>query len=389
MECHQSLIHADYLNYRFEVAKHHSGTLKWILEHNHYKNWARLTENDNSAFLWISGNPGCGKPVLSRFLMDSLEASLEARQLTRQCVLYFFFDDKYDTQKLATSFLRALLHQIIRFIPGLIRHAIPEYRSQADTMVNSLATLWKIFLAVIEDQTVLDGIYIVVDALDECKDSSRDSLLQYFRDYFAFRRSGHANLATLKFLSLAVLMRRSRESYYPLFAYASKQKMTKETPREIISFIADKMEQLRQTEDYSDSLIQEVRESLTTKADGMFLWASLIIEDLLETPLEGIQSKLRSLPSGLDDLYKRLLDQIGKRQDTAQMAIRILMWVSHAPRPMSVEEIAWAYTMDCKHHKSANSVDSLGIIDSFGQNIRNCGPILKLDKNGTVKLTHQ
>jgi hypothetical protein len=82
------------------------------------------------------------------------------------------------------------------------------------------------------------------------------------------------------------------------------------------------MDQLRQIKNYSDSLIQEVRESLIIKADGMFLGVSLIIEDLIETPVEGI------------------------------------------------------------------SVDSR-ISESFGQNIRNCGPILKLDANGTIKLTHQ
>jgi Cdc6-like AAA superfamily ATPase len=241
MKCHQSLIHADYLTYRSEVARHHSGTLKWILEHNHYKNWARLTETDNSAFLWISGNPGCGKTVLSRFLMELIEASLKARQMTRQCVLYFFFDDKYDTQKSATSFLRALLHQIIRLIPGLIRHAIPEYRSQGDAMVNSLATLWKIFLAVTEDQTALDGIYIVVDALDECQEESRESLSRYFRDYFDSRRSANANTAT--FLTVLVTSRpyaKIERQLSPAFCTRLKTENDEgNINRDITSFIED------------------------------------------------------------------------------------------------------------------------------------------------------
>ncbi|KAI5793483.1 hypothetical protein FPQ18DRAFT_258174, partial [Pyronema domesticum] len=134
------------LTYRSSVVKNHPGALTWILEHECYKKWCRLsTEVNSSAFLWVSRNSGCGKTVISRFLMDSIKASLKSQGLKRQHVLYFFFDDKYDTQKTALSLLKALLHQIIRLSPDSIRHFMPEYLSYGDGVVHSLGTLWNVF----------------------------------------------------------------------------------------------------------------------------------------------------------------------------------------------------------------------------------------------------
>jgi hypothetical protein len=279
----------------------------------------QLTETDNSAFLWISGNPGCGNTVLSKFLIDSIETSLNVRGLTRQHVLYFFFDDKYDKQKTATSFTRALLHQLIRLVPSLITYATPEYLSHGpEVMFQSLDTLWKIFLAAIADGKLLDGAYLVINALDECQESSRELLSRYFEDYFATKSPAKDSDSTT-FLKVLVTSRP-----YPgiegLLKPSFCTRLITENDegkinRDIISFIADQTEHLR-SKGYSDCLIQEVRKSLTIKADGMFLWVSLIIEDLIKTPVEVIQSRLKSLPSGLSGLYQQLLDELGRDQDS-------------------------------------------------------------------------
>jgi hypothetical protein len=54
---------------------------------------------------------------------------------------------------------------------------------------------------------------------------------------------------------------------------------------------------------------------------------------------------------------------------------------------MSVQGLAWAYTIN-DDHKSSSSVDA-ALIRDFRVNIKLCGPILKLGNDGTVKLVHQ
>jgi hypothetical protein len=110
----------------------------------------------------------------------------------------------------------------------------------------------------------------------------------------------------------------------------------------------------------------------------MFLGVSLIIEDLRYSPIQEIHEKLDSMPSNLDDLYQKLLDQVCQKHNIAQLARRILLWVVNAPRPMTVAEPAWACAVS-NGHKSTSSVDpDKRLVQSFLHSINLCGPILKL-----------
>src|SRR5437016_684496 len=61
------------------------GTCKWILQHQKYKDWFNASQ---SALLWVSGEPGCGKTVLASFLIDELQT-----RLPNTTICYFFCDD--------------------------------------------------------------------------------------------------------------------------------------------------------------------------------------------------------------------------------------------------------------------------------------------------------
>jgi predicted AAA+ superfamily ATPase len=133
------------------------------------------SEDTKSQFLWITGDPGCGKTVLSKFLLQGIENRHDAS------VAYFFFDEKYDNQNSADSCLRALLHQLIELDPKGITHAMKFFDSQAKKMVESLDTLWQILSAILGDQKEdTESIYLVIDDLDECEEKSRNYLLKRF-----------------------------------------------------------------------------------------------------------------------------------------------------------------------------------------------------------------
>jgi hypothetical protein len=369
------------------VAKHHQGTLGWVLEHGRYKHWIHLDDTDNSRFLWISGNPGCGKTVLSKFLLDSVEDSVKTQGLARkQPVLYFFFDDKYDKQKSAVSLLRTLLHQILEQLPALIDHVMPYYISQGTNMVESLGTLWKIFRAVTTDRKYLDGVYVFVDALDECDETSRENLLSYFEQHFN-DISKDSDSTFLKVVATSRPYPRIEHSLPSDFCIRLKTEDAEGRINEdISSFISHTINKIMGAE-YDKGLLKDIEDSMKAQADGMFLWASLVIEDLRVTPLKEIRDKLKTIPSGIDALYRNLLDQLGQRPNTAKMASKILMWVVNAPRPMKIQELAWACTTE-RSHKAASSVDT-ELIEYFRTDIKHCGPILKIDKAGEVKLVHQ
>ncbi|KAI5787788.1 hypothetical protein FPQ18DRAFT_262731, partial [Pyronema domesticum] len=361
-----------------------------ILRHELYVIW--LGETNDSQFLWISGNPGCGKTVLSRFSLDTIEQSLKPlNQSSRQRrhVLYFFFDDKYDTLKSTESLLRSLIHQLIELVPDLIQHAMPYYASCQEKIVDSLDILRKFFCGITTDHRYLDGVYLVVDALDECEETSRKKLIERFEQCFASRESNCQNPTFLKGLATSRPYSRIESLLHPSFCIRLRTEENEDNiNQDIRAFILHEVGRL-ETECYFDDLIsQEIVESLTARADRMFLWVSLIIQDLRYTPIEEIRDKLRSIPSGLDCLYQQLLVQICSwGPSISKLLSKILMWVLNVPRPMHIDELAWACTVN-DSHRSASSVD-ISVINGFSQSIGLRGPILKLDNGGIVKLVHQ
>jgi predicted AAA+ superfamily ATPase len=77
--------------------------LDWVLKHKVYLNWEDPLSR--SQLLWVSGIPGCGKTVLSAFLINRLKMSEKNTK-----VAYFFCDDKEEKQKSVEALLRGLIH---------------------------------------------------------------------------------------------------------------------------------------------------------------------------------------------------------------------------------------------------------------------------------------
>jgi hypothetical protein len=86
----------------------------WVLEHPQYLKWRGNHKDD---LLWISADPGCGKSVLSKSLIDN---ELQASETDAIC--YFFFKDNEEQNSIATA-LCAILHR-------LLERCLPVYHMQ-------------------------------------------------------------------------------------------------------------------------------------------------------------------------------------------------------------------------------------------------------------------
>ena len=80
------------------------GTCEWFVAHELFLDWQ---ESKSSRMLWVSADPGCGKSVLAKYLVDSVLATTESRT-----VCYFFFKDDFEDQKSIVSALSCILHQL-------------------------------------------------------------------------------------------------------------------------------------------------------------------------------------------------------------------------------------------------------------------------------------
>jgi hypothetical protein len=73
------------------------GTCEWFTNHPPFRNWQ---ESKTSSLLWVSADPGCGKSVLAKYLVDIMLPSTKSRT-----TCYFFFKDDFEDQRSAASAL--------------------------------------------------------------------------------------------------------------------------------------------------------------------------------------------------------------------------------------------------------------------------------------------
>ncbi|KAJ5778645.1 hypothetical protein N7520_001891 [Penicillium odoratum] len=71
--------------------KHVPETCEWFTQHERFKNWDQSHE---SCLLWVSADPGCGKSVLAKYLVDEF-----LPRPRKRTVCYFFFKDDIQTRK--------------------------------------------------------------------------------------------------------------------------------------------------------------------------------------------------------------------------------------------------------------------------------------------------
>jgi hypothetical protein len=153
---------------------------------------------------------------------------------------------------------------------------------------------------------------------------------------------------------------------------------------DIKAFVETEVSKLQQ---FSGSLGDEVREALIDGANGMFLWVSLILEDLKKsTKPRAIRKALETLPSDLPGIYMNILHQIRKYDQTTAQSI--LQWVVWAIRPLTLEELTIAIAIAPEHTSMSSMKDDMHI--DLKQDLRLIfGPILRIEDDNTIHLIHQ
>lgn len=115
--CLQAFKTSTYEQYK-DINPHRvEGTCEWVLQSSEYRLWR---ENSGHDLLWVSANPGCGKSVLAKSLVDEVFPA----SVPTVSIYYFFFKDNEEQNSLATA-LCAILHQLFSLQPHLLQHALP------------------------------------------------------------------------------------------------------------------------------------------------------------------------------------------------------------------------------------------------------------------------
>jgi hypothetical protein len=175
------------------------GTCEWFTNHPLFQTWQR---SKSSGLLWVSADPGCGKSVLARYLLDTVLQSSNTRT-----TCYFFFKDDFSDQRSLESRLCCIIRQIFSQNPGLLSNkTLEEFEADGERLLGSFHGLWDILIDITTKKTSGDvdmrtdqspaEIICILDALDECAEKGQRQLVEAFRKLDWTRQSN----VGLKFL---------------------------------------------------------------------------------------------------------------------------------------------------------------------------------------------
>ncbi|KAJ6789895.1 hypothetical protein PWT90_03409 [Aphanocladium album] len=339
--------------------EHLDGTGSWMLNSETYKNWK---SSDKSDLLWVKGKPGCGKSVLAAVTITDLKLEMDPDT----ALGYAFCRRDEDSYQDPTTIFGALAQQVNAQMVTTDPVLDMEFRASHSTAKPSQRAIRLIMASAVKE---FKQIYLVIDALDECKDN--DQLAEELRD-----------LVENKGLPPVKVIVFSRDEYkiqQHLREYKKIEPDKGENEEDLKAYIMSM---------FKKSANREIREAFLLKANGMFLWVQLLAKNLAQSPLPDKEKLklIKEIPPGLDNIYNRILQGICSQVDySRRTAFLVLLWVMFAWRPLSGAEMLDAVA----DYSESRKLNDATRYDKAEHLVAICANLVFIDKDGYFRLCHE
>jgi ankyrin repeat protein len=357
--------------YKNRVEERVQGTCQWFLDHDHFRTWLE----QESGPLLVSADPGCGKSVLAKYLIDEA--------LPRSTTIcYFFFKDQ--DQSTVRQALCALLHQLFSQRRFLLKHAMAEYSSNGEKLRDATVLLWKILSNAIRDPEA-GPIVMVLDALDECADSEFKDLIHGVKHQLYGKQTSSCKV---KFLMTSRPYGQILSEFHDLlkdfpYVHIPGDEQSEVISQEINHVIETRVNQL----DFPAHIREHLTKKMLETPHRTYLWVYLVFEHLQAIPVKktktAVESQIKTLPKNVNEAYERILN---KSKDL-QMTRRALAIMLAARRPLTLSEMNVAVNVE-NNHESFQDLD-LEEDEDFKSTLRSwCGLFISIH-HGKTYFLHQ
>ncbi|CAH0038737.1 unnamed protein product [Clonostachys rhizophaga] len=330
-----------------------AGTCEWFINHERFQHWQGT---ECSSLLWVSADPGCGKSVLAKYLVDSLFSG------SNSTTCFFFFKDALQGQSEVTDALRCLLYQIFHQQPTLLSNDVALCRD--------------------------------LDALDECEERGRIQLLEALNKLYNTESPKFSLkiLVTSRPYALIHQELQTLEERHPTI-HLSGEDQVEQISREIDISIRARLKDItrihRLTEEEESTLMDE----LTKPQNRTYLWVHLMFEELKRATIltkRDLITCAHNLPKTVEEEYNLILD----RSKGIEKTKKILHIIVAAQRAMSLQDYITLYHQPhqgLQPHQSPRSHQELQPLDAqrIKQNIREACGLFVVIKDSKVYLLHQ
>lgn len=314
----------------------HSGD--WLLNDAVFEPWSKR----EFPVLWILGRPGTGKTYLASRVIEHMSSS-SVPSVTG----YFYITEGMNTQHTLGTILKVIAYQISRLYDDYRRWALRVCKE--DQTFHDVSLIWDhLFIKPFSDDTLMSRpAYIIIDGVDEATKEDQASLVKMAKS-LSRMQPGKSAVPAIQLLLLgrpdleyAISNAWSKQKMRPSIIHiqsslskADIQRYIKRGVREVKLFAALPPER-------SKPLRRYIIKSLEKISDGMFMIAKLMLAEIsnMNKP-ELIKQALAKPPSGLDDMFKRVVARLSVMGgfDKADLN-EMIMWVACARRDLLLGEL--------------------------------------------------
>ncbi|KAF8243856.1 hypothetical protein K440DRAFT_465166, partial [Wilcoxina mikolae CBS 423.85] len=314
-------------NARYDkITDEHSGSLEWLWDNEQYVLWS---ESRDSALFVCQGKPGSGKSTVTRYYRRHMEK--RDSRCENAIIAQFFYSYRDGKQEMGhANMLCAILFHILDQNEEFYFHYQPEFRRCMGKW--SYQTLKKI-LVNIAQHPIRERIYVVLDALDESDIEQRQDIVDIF-----YQLCSTSRLCVVKIFLSTRPVTELNSVKKDRFHMILMQEMTK-------SDLGNYADSFLRRLDFTDDILSEAKDYIINQVQGVFLWVRLV-KDTLETfsktgcsPQE-IFDFLQSLPSELEGLYERMIEEVARHDERdVRVASKLFPLVIFSQRPLAVLEL--------------------------------------------------
>ncbi|KAH0551748.1 hypothetical protein GP486_007034 [Trichoglossum hirsutum] len=328
------------------LGRQQSGTGQWLLKSTEFQTWL----NNSKQTLFCPGIPGVGKTILTAIVIDNLTTQFQNDSNIGIAYLYCNFR-RHNEQK-ADDLLASLLKQLSQEKPSLpdsVKDLYDRHKAK-----RTLPSFNDISIALQSVTALYSRVFIIVDALDECR-TSNGCLTKFLSELFNLqKRQGVNILATSRFIPKIVDHFKGTVS---LEIHASR--------KDIERYLEGHMKQLPSFVQQNGQLQEEIKTGISEAVDGMFLLAQIYLNSLDDkcTP-KAIRSALKNFQkqspgSGenkkvqvLAHAYEQVMERInGQKPGFKDLAMRVLSWITCTKRPLNTVELQHALAVEAGDHE--------------------------------------
>ncbi|KAJ3884830.1 ankyrin repeat-containing domain protein [Lentinula edodes] len=301
-------------NHVTAVNKKCPGTGEWIYELDEYKEWKA-----EPGVLWIQGQAGSGKTILTTTIIKDV-------QVDQNAVWYHYFDtlDNSGLKSTYHGFLLSLIKQMGLQNKGINPALNNLYNSNK---FNKLANveLEKVLETMIKER---NHGYIVVDALDECKEAAE--VIKWLSIY--------ANQ-----LWILVTSRLPADSFGKRVIKITLGGKESQFDEDIETYLKSKIDTIPR---FRGTIGDSIKESLKNGAHGVFRWVECQLGEVQEcTSTQSVKRSLGKLPRSLQETYGKALKRC-QDHGNAKEAQHLLIWLLYAYEPLTKEQVSEILTVD-------------------------------------------